>query len=101
PVASEVSTLSLHDALPISISRGAAPLGSATVTDVGDYQTQLVLDGTWEVRVGDRVSLGGESSLAVGEQWRSEKVDFKGKVSGGSDRKSTRLNSSHVKISYA
>src|SRR3989442_6162467 len=57
----EIYTLSLHDALPISTSlRGAAPFPAA---------------GTGVLREG--------SGLA------------------GGDRKSTRLNSSHVRISYA
>src|SRR3989442_13798512 len=57
----EIYTLSLHDALPISdVSAGMRPLGGST---------------TCEVRLPD--------------------------LFGRSDRKSTRLNSSHVRISYA
>src|SRR5437868_10530050 len=59
PSTTEIYTLSLHDALPISLSRGAGD--GAGPRDVADL-----------VRLPD-----------------------------GGDRKSTRLNSSHVSISYA
>src|SRR6266513_4854283 len=60
PATTEIYTLSLHDALPISV------LGIC-------YGAQLVAQ-----------QLGGEVART-----------------GGGDRKSTRLNSSHVSISYA
>src|SRR6266496_2087372 len=63
----EIYTLSLHDALPISSL--LRPRASSRSTSC---------------------------SRAVSEASR----DGDGKVSGGRDRKSTRLNSSHVEISY-
>src|SRR2546430_13186887 len=67
----EIYTLSLHDALPISIV--------------------------------ERIALGGGAAkLAAHERAREETRDEipRGRT-GGTDRKSTRLNSSHSQISYA
>src|SRR5690606_41692467 len=85
-------TLSLHDALPIwpkhveAVRRVVVEevVGAADELD-GDVQTALGEGGP-------RAGLGG----AVAD------VEVGGAVRGvGEDRKSTRLNSSHVKISYA
>src|SRR3712207_8689827 len=81
----EIYTLSLHDALPISIN----------VCDSPDHPD--------DVGVAARMP-GNGSTLRMymrfyvqyfdGEKWRFVKT-------GGKDRKSTRLNSSHANISYA
>src|SRR5690606_39525533 len=82
----EIFTLSLHDALPISHHDGRAIclVGRCGVDD----ELRLVRFG---------VALGARGAL------RPEQFDFR--LAGGrtcrGDRKSTRLNSSHVKISYA
>src|SRR5690606_40263120 len=71
----ETYTLSLHDALPISA----------------------------RVEVRDEVVAGVVLGLAVDEDDRElgEVLDRSGRDAVRVDRKSTRLNSSHVKISYA
>src|SRR5207249_7870190 len=74
PATPDISTLSLHDALPISqdaarVAPGDAPATRADRVD-GDH---------------------GETRP------QAEEVG----AGGGRDRKSTRLNSSHVSISYA
>src|SRR5690606_41381102 len=83
---SEIYALSLHDALPIFLQRVLGP-----VQFVGE--PRHVLLGTLDVR--EQVLVAGLGVLfAKGLQL----------VLGGAqllDRKSTRLNSSHVKISYA
>src|SRR3712207_7601744 len=73
----EIYTLSLHDALPISM-----PLPSA------EPRPKQALGGptAWP-------RLGGPS--------RSTHTPFRKRSLGPKDRKSTRLNSSHVNISYA
>src|SRR5690606_41629226 len=71
PATAEIYTLSLHDALPIS-----HPGKDAT------HRTHLFL----------LASLLSSSGLSCLERIGS---------AAGTDRKSTRLNSSHVKISYA
>src|SRR5690606_40490800 len=73
-----ISTLSLHDALPISSS---AP---------GDRHTCLA-PGT--------VALPGDRFRTGRPSYRTSLYTLS--MAGASDRKSTRLNSSHVKISYA
>src|SRR5699024_11871719 len=88
---SALSTLSLHDALPIFPTAGTAP----------------VLDRGRPLRDGRRES----SALGAGPPRRIPAahgaVELLSAVPGGSDRsgqpdrKSTRLNSSHVSISYA
>src|SRR5690606_41580754 len=72
PATTEIYTLSLHDALPISASRAGA------------HQTDPVV----------------EERLGAQERHASQPVSDHLPVRS-EDRKSTRLNSSHVKISYA
>src|SRR5207302_9924166 len=101
PPPTESYTLSLHDALPISVERlvgdqlvdradpvqrpveqGLQPRGLARLP--GDH-----VDGQGGVLVGGRQDdLGRPPAPALADRLRP-------------DRKSTRLNSSHVKISYA
>src|SRR2546426_3593771 len=65
----EIYTLSLHDALPISMDDA--------VRRVAGEADLLLFDGTF---------------------WSDREL---GAAAGGADRKSTRLNSSHLVISYA
>src|SRR5690606_41741132 len=71
----EIYTLSLHDALPI-------------------FGTYL------ESHEGEHMSRKQKISEVDAEKMRQQAVDL-GHVLSEQDRKSTRLNSSHVKISYA
>src|SRR5437868_9731793 len=73
-------TLSLHDALPIS----------GTEHDHGTEHQR---------RYGYRSGGPDQGASATGPTWRPDPLRSKG--SGRQDRKSTRLNSSHVSISYA
>src|SRR5690606_41956855 len=75
PAATELDTLSLHDALPIFV----AGVGSA-VTGTAQAAPQSAV-------------LGGGSGLVFDNNSACSLTAI--------DRKSTRLNSSHVKISYA
>src|SRR2546430_4443868 len=70
----EIYTLSLHDALPISAWK-IDPDPSGTGQDYNPFINNIY---------------GFEEWGTIGEDW-----------SGGVDRKSTRLNSSHSQISYA
>src|SRR5690606_41879816 len=81
-------TLSLHDALPISADL-QVHRGDALFVD-GDAAEGA--DGLGQIAVLDRRK-GYADELAA----RLGNVNARGTV----DRKSTRLNSSHVKISYA
>src|SRR5690606_42106603 len=87
PPAPETCTLSLHDALPISATSRPAP---HTGSSAGSL-FQLLRDGEPRTRA-DLVSASGMARSTVAG--RIEELL-------GTDRKSTRLNSSHVKISYA
>src|SRR5690606_41879769 len=83
PATPQASTLSLHDALPISptlvgVHGLALARGGGKLAVWPDSAA-----GCW----GAAVTSAGEREITTG-QWRQ-------------DRKSTRLNSSHVKISYA
>src|SRR5690606_41169425 len=83
-------TLSLHDALPISIGEGAAVPRVPVQGAGGDLADPAVAGLDQQVR-----------GVAAGAPF---KVVHHRQGSGGEllrDRKSTRLNSSHVKISYA
>src|SRR5256885_9609267 len=83
----EIYTLSLHDALPIW-SRGRLGKGK--------------LKGCWGRGVAERDLGDGAEAARDTEQdaiWVGELQSFSRKW--GKDRKSTRLNSSHLVISYA
>src|SRR5690606_42076050 len=81
PAPTEIYTLSLHDALPIS---------STMVSALGSER------GTLGVRMTLRASV-----VSVPSRSRKPKKLFSAERTRAKDRKSTRLNSSHVKISYA
>src|SRR5690606_41254106 len=81
----EISTLSLHDALPISPAAGGAPRPPGLPAP---RPRALPPPGR---RDGGVAGAGGGALRPA--------PDRAGR--GGRDRKSTRLNSSHVKISYA
>src|SRR5690606_42149743 len=89
----ELYPLSLHDALPILPSRGAGSGDPAyRVTLVGRASSRRALEQSarlWSAPVPWRfgITRGKRQGTAA--------------VQNALDRKSTRLNSSHVKISYA
>src|SRR5690606_40251415 len=95
----ELSTRSLHDALPISHRqqaevREATSRGSAGARHVRCVKPRLFDQSGTDAVVGARHD----------EQARSRKLLAQLRPGGcgrKTDRKSTRLNSSHVKISYA
>src|SRR5699024_11678698 len=80
PAPTSTYTLSLHDALPISIFRVA---------------------GTYRLVLSAPLSSGWSVSRPVGCNGLPGDRHAMGAWSGTTDRKSTRLNSSHVSISYA
>src|SRR5690606_41668152 len=81
PAPTETYTLSLHDALPICLRPADAG---------GDHGGR---DGQVPPSVGAHVPDAGRG--------RAGRPAARGPADAGIDRKSTRLNSSHVKISYA
>src|SRR5690606_41898415 len=91
---SSVVSLSLHDALPISL------------VDVALDDLPLELEGLLR-KLEQVVELGEQALLVTGEaEAQARAIDRHdaeraGLLGRAEDRKSTRLNSSHVKISYA
>src|SRR5690606_42050284 len=84
PATTEIYTLSLHDALPIFYK----------IADIG---FQMIAD--FRNRRRQQVGIAGrELDLDILARWRPG-IGLAG--FNDKDRKSTRLNSSHVKISYA
>src|SRR5207302_10788987 len=97
PAPPAISTLSLHDALPIWLAKLA--LDSTVQREIGEeirssaFAVSETLNQVANVAgslAGVLVSIldNGEAGLAIAAAFLT-------------DRKSTRLNSSHVKISYA
>src|SRR5207253_9911624 len=80
PSPSEINTLSLHDALPISV------LGGAQEIWMRASKQRTAFDSS-------ATTMSAKSEGALRENIRS--------ITNLGDRKSTRLNSSHVAISYA
>src|SRR5690606_41645207 len=96
PPPSELHTLSLHDALPIFVNESDAPafvtcaLANEEVSlNVQSFSTRVSNSSTAPVTVTCTAVVGDELATA---SYIPKSI---------TDRKSTRLNSSHVKISYA
>src|SRR5690606_41433525 len=87
----EVYTLSLHDALPILRLRDPmdVPPGPMLLAAAGGIVTELIALGLMYERQKGNLNMRGA-------YWHILQTFI-----GSLDRKSTRLNSSHVKISYA
>src|SRR5205807_9723957 len=93
---SYISPLSLHDALPILVG-------------LVNFAPILLLAAFWFFMI-RQMQTGGNKALSFGKSrarllsMQQKKVTFKdvaGSTAGEPDRKSTRLNSSHLVISYA
>src|SRR5690554_6981040 len=83
----EIYTLSLHDALPIYNAEEAV---RRVIDRLADGEFTYKLDDGNAIRV----------KVTIDRENRGARIDFTG-TSPQLDRKSTRLNSSHVRISYA
>src|SRR5204862_7465088 len=100
PTCSEVSRRSLHDALPISSIVVAAPVGERERWVSAAGRTTIESDGARDLCVRlaarywdlDDPIRAKDLEDILAEQWVRLVIQ---------DRKSTRLNSSHVAISYA
>src|SRR5690606_41769866 len=88
PAASGSSTLSLHDALPISVGVAVVVGGVADMVVAAVGQCDVANPTIVKVAKVAELTLDRRSVLHAHGQRHQ-------------DRKSTRLNSSHVKISYA
>src|SRR5690606_41673182 len=84
----EIYTLSLHDALPISLTTELDDVSDTL--DVDDLTDDF--DDEFSEDSGDEVEEETDLTEDLSEELGTDKF---------LDRKSTRLNSSHVKISYA
>src|SRR5690606_42084894 len=92
-----LSPLSLHDALPISARTTGAVAGASRLEGRRPRAEALCRHVRGRGRDGGAYRLHGRGRL------RDHTARFSGEriVARSRDRKSTRLNSSHVKISYA
>src|SRR5205814_3515577 len=90
PATTDLYTLSLHDALPIS-RRGADRERRLAADVAGDDGARRQRQAGVRRRV-DQPALPVNSTQKANPFWRQD---------GFADRKSTRLNSSHLGISYA
>src|SRR5690606_39528303 len=86
----DIYTLSLHDALPISLKKGEIILSFDSKKEAIQLQNLKIQIATQKQRVEQDRANEKQYEIAL----REKSADLK-------DRKSTRLNSSHVKISYA
>src|SRR5690606_23474076 len=90
-------TLSLHDALPIS----ARPPTSTSPADARTPTIFVTAESPPPQPRGRRRHLGAQRGGTSAIRHAPPSSTGLGSVPRGEDRKSTRLNSSHVKISYA
>src|SRR5690606_41897781 len=91
----DICTLSLHDALPISINL----IGSGVVLDPVVLKRECELVASFGVDLLKNLFISERTHLILPTHRALDKASELSK--GNQDRKSTRLNSSHVKISYA
>src|SRR5690554_581500 len=106
PSSTKIYTLSLHDALPIYIKRIVVASGPGSFTGV---RIAVTIAKVWAYA--KEVPLYAVSSLSVYRHETKPTIcvldarrerSFAGVYAqNNADRKSTRLNSSHVRISYA
>src|SRR5438132_10179500 len=90
PATTEISTLSLHDALPISVT-GTVP-GTVPVTAPARGRRKPLADAVRRLRKPGPCDAG---------DWHRASHQRRKDPASEADRKSTRLNSSHTVISYA
>src|SRR5690606_39594367 len=95
------SNLSLHDALPISLFERSDAPGGLLMYGIPDFKLdkQVILHRVEQMRAeGVEFRCGVE----VGKDLPAEQLlnEYEAVLLTVGDRKSTRLNSSHVKISY-
>src|SRR5690606_41036582 len=95
---SQFCTLSLHDALPISLLGAFVGFVSLRLRGVYFALVTLAFHETLRVIFTSVPALGGGQGLFLPMKPGFWEMQF---LSYNPDRKSTRLNSSHVKISYA
>src|SRR5690606_41912210 len=98
PAPPELSTLSLHDALPIYVVVFDEASQIATWDAIG-----AIARGRQTIIVGDPKQLPPTNFFgrAESDEENPDLEDHEKDLESILDRKSTRLNSSHVKISYA
>src|SRR5690606_39494474 len=94
PATHDIDTLSLHDALPISLRVGQNPVA----TKRGARETGSVFPGRI---VEKRSTTSGVCRVPIFPEISPSRFSRSTAWRAPTDRKSTRLNSSHVKISYA
>src|SRR5205807_5105968 len=97
-LSTHVYPLSLHDALPISIGVGAAGLAIGDEADV-EVSLEVVRGGQGTEGFQEPAALLGRLRRGRGRLRRLTRSGGRDRLGG--DRKSTRLNSSHLVISYA
>src|SRR5207249_10846707 len=99
PTTTKINTLSLHDALPILIENLRAKLDVPLSIDTSKAEVARVAIKAGASIVNDVTGgRGDDHMLPLIAQTKSALIIMHMQ---GIDRKSTRLNSSHVSISYA
>src|SRR5690606_40267744 len=94
----QISTLSLHDALPIL---GGESIDLETRAEMEEEALRLSTDLRDDVILAQLIGQHANTLLAL-QRWEDAVAHLEdGLEVAREDRKSTRLNSSHVKISYA
>src|SRR5690606_40723118 len=93
--------LSLHDALPISKPCAPTPGAGSPTTPKATAKPSLYRAHLLRTRGGCSYGFGGGIGYVVGAPPSVRTGRARCEPGGVGDRKSTRLNSSHVKISYA
>src|SRR5205814_9022837 len=93
-------TLSLHDALPISVAGMRVELGAKAIRQFERHRTVAGRDVPIGARSAARFRADGDASVA-GARAHAAQFAREHDAAVAGDRKSTRLNSSHLGISYA
>src|SRR5699024_12506946 len=94
-----IDTLSLHDALPIY----SRPISASLIESGAQWETRVarVICFTCLCRQTRTPFSNTHTHIGHYRSFRRQRNECKGSYDVDEDRKSTRLNSSHVSISYA
>src|SRR5690606_41769256 len=100
PAPTAYATLSLHDALPILHADQIQGFFDIPVDNV--YSSPILLSDIWRARDPNVMVVSPDVGGVVRARALAKRLDDADlAIIDKRDRKSTRLNSSHVKISYA
>src|SRR5699024_11458584 len=101
PASTCTSTPSLHDALPISVGEIISQIQPTPESEVVPSETRVIFEISNGPELVSLNNLKGMTEKEAKDYLEKNNLAMNKEEESSEDRKSTRLNSSHVSISYA